>query len=199
MKKVLIQLLLISFLYSCTNKQISNIGTQLSQNQPRESLIGKINKEISRTKINDQAIYILNGVEFDKNELEYLNQLPLEDFIDVIALNKDVATKIYGQKGSNGAVVLTSFTDELLDIDYYSALDNETVVNAISKFNSQGLINKNPILVINGIPLRGEDIASKINALEQNNISEISLLKKQTAYSIYGIRAMNGVLLIDIK
>lgn len=204
MKRNLLFLLLIGSLYSCTNKQIlstSNQSTQ-SQNQLKaseDSLIGVVNREANKAALNDQAILILNGIEIEREELELLNKFKLEDFTNVTAVNKEAATKIYGQKGSNGAVIITSFTDALLSIKYYTDLKNEAVVKAIEEYNNQGLINKNPILVVNGVPLRGEEISNRINALGQNDISEINLLKKHTAYSIYGIRAINGVLLIDIK
>lgn len=202
MKKDLLVLLLVGSFYSCTNKQIASTSNQSEQSQNREtenSLIGAVNREISKANINDQAILILNGLEIDREELKLLNQLKPEDFIDITGVNKSTATKIYGEKGSNGAVIITPFTDELLGIKYYSELNNELVVNTINELNSQGLINKNPILVVNGVPLRGEDIGNTVNSLGQEDISKISLLKKQTAYSIYGIRAMNGVILIDAK
>lgn len=204
MKKNLLFLFLIGSLYSCTNKQVANstnqiITTQTQQKVGEESLIDIVNSEISKIGISDRAILILNGIKIDKEELELLNQFKLQDFTDITAVNKNAATKIYGQEGIDGAVIITSFTDELLGTKYYSDLKNKTVVNTISELNSQGLINRNPILVVNGVPLRGEDIAHTINSLSQNDIEKINLLKKQTAYSIYGIRAINGVLLIDTK
>jgi hypothetical protein len=125
--------------------------------------------------------------------------LKVSDFIDIKALNKDTASKMYNEQGEKGAVLIIPFKDELLGADYYEGLTNKIVVKAISDYESQGLININPILVINGVPLRGEEIVNRINALGENNISKIHLLKKQSAYGIYGIRAMNGVLLIDIQ
>jgi len=204
MRKCFLFLLAVISFYSCTDKQIASTSNQSEQTQKQQtegnqSLISVIDSKISKAKINDEAILILNGIEIDKEELEWLNQLQLKDFTDVTAVNKEAAIKIYGDKGRNGAIIITPFTDELLYMKYYSDLKNEVVINTIEEYNKKGLINKNPLLVINGVPLRGEEIANKINALEQNDISKIALLKKQTAYSIYGIRAMNGVLLIDTQ
>jgi hypothetical protein len=53
--------------------------------------------------------------------------------------------------------------------------------------------------MLNAIPLCGEEIVERINALGTDRMGEINLLVKKTAYAIYGIRAMNGVLLMDSK
>ncbi|MFD1014442.1 hypothetical protein [Winogradskyella rapida] len=51
-------------------------------------------------------------------------------------------------------------------------------------------------MVVSGKPLRGEEIVDHINGL---NIDKISLMERVIGYRIYGIRAINGVILIDPK
>jgi TonB-dependent SusC/RagA subfamily outer membrane receptor len=53
--------------------------------------------------------------------------------------------------------------------------------------------------LLDGQPLRGEEIASKINEPDADGIKQIDVLKKPAAYRIYGIRAINGVMLVTAK
>ncbi|MHC2990511.1 hypothetical protein OB13_02535 [Pontibacter sp. HJ8] len=204
MKKSILFSLIIILLSSCAKKQIANSSGQANQSQSQleknnENLIGRISQETAKVGIDDNALLVFDGKVIDKAELKLLNELKVTDFVEIKALSKDIAVRMYNEQGEKGAVIIIPFKDELLDTGYYEGLTNEIVVKAISEYESQGLINKNPILIINGVPLLGDEIINRINALGENDISKINLLKKQTAYSIYGIRAMNGVLLIDTQ
>jgi len=180
MKKITILYLLISVLYiSCSPKLIPN-------NKSNNSLLGIINKQIENKKISKRALIYLNDKEISDEELKRLNIFELKDFTEITFVDR--------RKSKNGVVNLTSFLDPKLDYQYYKSINDKDILNLIDKLFYDGLINKNPLLIISGKPLRGEEIASTMNNLK---IEKVNLLKRDAAYQVYGIRAINGVIMID--
>lgn len=73
--------------------------------------------------------------------------------------------------------------------------------------------NNNPLFVVDGVPLSGEDTAANgqdlgfgtsdsrnpLNFLNPNDIESISILKDASATAIYGSRGANGVVIITTK
>jgi len=67
--------------------------------------------------------------------------------------------------------------------------------------------NKEPLYVLDGMPLQGGDISGGVNSLLTNGIGNIppedilsiTILKDATAAAIYGSRAANGVIVIETK
>ncbi len=73
-------------------------------------------------------------------------------------------------------------------------------------------LNNNPLIVVDGIPLSGENTApsgntgagetsarNPLNFLNPNDIESISILKDASATAIYGSRGANGVVIITTK
>ena len=54
---------------------------------------------------------------------------------------------------------------------------------------------KDPLYIVDGVPMDAKDF----NQLDQNSISNISVLKDVSATGIYGSRAVNGVVLVTTK
>lgn len=181
MKKITILTLLISTFISCAPKLFLN-------NKGDNSLLGKINKQIENKKISKKALIYLNDKKISDEELKNLNIFELKDFTEITFIDKE--------KGKNGVINIKSFLDPKLDYQYYKSIDNKDILNLIDKLLNEGVINKNPLLIVSSKPLRGEEIASEINNLK---VDKASVLKAEAAYQIYGIRAVNGVILIDPK
>jgi hypothetical protein len=190
LKKIVLFVLFTGLLLSCSKKLIPN-------SKGPNSLIGVINNEIKNNHFSSNAPIYFNGQLIVIEELTLLNEFKLKDFTSIDFLNKKEATKKYGSKGKYGAVIVIPFIDETLSEKYYCAITNNVILAKIAELTKKGIIKSNPILVVNGIPLRGEEIATTINKLGEKGIKQINLLKKISAYEIYGIRAINGVLLID--
>jgi len=55
--------------------------------------------------------------------------------------------------------------------------------------------DKDPLYIVDGVPMDAKDF----NQLDQNSISNISVLKDASATGIYGSRAVNGVILVTTK
>ena len=65
-------------------------------------------------------------------------------------------------------------------------------IRGIGTFNSTGL---EPLVVIDGV----ESDAATMNALDPNEIMNISVLKDASSTAVYGVRGANGVILITTK
>lgn len=141
------------------------------------------------------AIYI-DDYKITEEDKEWLDLASKKDFTSVTSLDKKDAIAKFGTNGEKGAVLLTPFKDRLLDIQYYTGITNKVLLGEMIPLMAKGDIQNNPLLVVDGIPLRGEEIVKTINALSENDITRMSVLKKNAAFKIYGIRALPGVLLI---
>ena len=176
---------------SCSKKLIPTINPN--------SIISEINKSIKSGKLGETPLLVLDGDFIDLKKLKLIDEFDLKDFEKISVLSKKEAKKKYGDNGKNGAVVITPFKDDLLDQKYYQGITNGIVTKNISDNVEKGLIRENPILVLDGVPLRGNDIVEKINALKSSDIKSIDYLKEEAACRVFGVRALPGVLLITTK
>lgn len=192
MKKSLLVILITLLFISCAKKLIPNSDDE-------NALISIINSEIKSGNANDKMTIYIDNIEVSKKDLMLFNTFDSKDFTAIKVLNKLEAQQAINAKIDEKVIQVTAFKDELLDIKYYTKVDNELVTKTITSLFESGQINRNPILVLNGIPLRGDDISLKMNSIKKSEIENMSLLKKQAAYSIYGIRAINGVIIITTK
>jgi hypothetical protein len=189
MKKTLLILFLSGVLNSYAQDTIQNA-------EEPKSLMETINNQIFLKTIAEGAIIYFNDEKTNSDDLALLNEFDIKEFLTIDFLSKKEAVKKFGKEGQNGAVLLKPFIDDKLTMQYYSGITNKTVIDKIAYTTQNGSTKSNPILVVDGIPLRAEEIASTINALDETMIKQIIVLKKIVAYRIYGIRAINGVLLI---
>lgn len=193
MKKI-ITLIMFFFIYHNSISQ-----ELLLNNKGEESLIGKINKQIEQKKITQNAKFFLNDKEINLEELNAINVMKIEDIIDVQFYDIDDAIQKYGENVTDGAVNIIPFTDETLSVKYYSSIKNERILETIKKFSETGAIDLNPLIILNGKPLRGEEISTKINEIKEDEIQSINLLNKIVGYKIYGIRAVPGVIIVTLR
>lgn len=62
--------------------------------------------------------------------------------------------------------------------------------------------SNDPLIVIDGVPVQGNDIAGSgnyLNTINPDDIESISVLKDASATALYGSRASNGVLIVTTK
>jgi hypothetical protein len=189
MKKITLLLIIALTLNSCSPKLIPNEKNE-------NSLLGKINNQIENKTISKDALIYLNDNVISYQRLIELNIFDTKDFTEINYLNKKEAVKEYGGIGKNGVIKMKSFLDPLLDYEYYKEINNKEILEFIEKSSNEGIVNKNPLLVVSGKPLRGKEIASTINELK---VEKMNLIEQIVGYRIYGIRAINGVILIDPK
>ena len=189
MKKITLLIIIGLIFNSCSPKLIPNEKTE-------NSLLGKINKEIENKTISKEALIYLNEKTISYQSLLELNIFDTKDFPKVSYLDKKEGKKEFSEDGKNGVIKMESFLDPLLNYEFYKEINNKEVLEFIKKSSNEGIINKNPLLVVSGKPLRGKEIANTINEL---SIEKMTLMKRVIGYRLYGIRAINGVILIDPK
>lgn len=113
-----------------------------------------------------KPLFILDGKEIIKNELNNLDPNKIES-INVIKDNS--ATTIYGEKGKNGVIIITS------------------------KNNNNNL--GNPTYIVDGV-YSDKGVVDKINA---SDIASVNVLKGNEAIKMYGEKGKNGVVTINTK
>lgn len=189
MKKITLLLVISLFLNSCSPKLIPNEKNE-------NSLLRKVNNQIENKTISKDALIYLNEKVISYQNLIELNIFDIKDFPEINYINKKEGEKEYGEIGKNGVIKMKSFLDPLLDYEYYKEINNKEILEFIEKSSIDANINKNPLLVVSGKPLRGKEIASTINELK---VEKMNLMNQVIGYRLYGIRAINGVILIDPK
>ncbi|MEP5253803.1 MAG: hypothetical protein ABJQ39_02010 [Winogradskyella arenosi] len=189
MKKIALFVLILVSFNSCSPQLIPN-------EKKEDSLLGDINKQIENKTISKDALIYLNDETISYERLLELNSFSLKDFPEISYLNKKGGEQEFGEIGENGVIKIASFLDPLLSPKFYEGITNKAILEFIENASKEGQINNNPLLVVSGKPLRGEEIVDHINGL---NIDKISLMERVIGYRIYGIRAINGVILIDPK
>lgn len=104
--------------------------------------------------------------------------------------------------------VSTNFLDGLVnrmpglminnDVNFVSTAPNANTSNSRALFNIRGIstisANQNPLIVVDGYPTE-----LTLNMIDPNEIKSVTILKDAAAATIYGVRASNGVIVIERK
>ncbi|WP_417351765.1 YfbK domain-containing protein [Flavobacterium alkalisoli] len=162
---------------------------------------------------NVEPLYVVDGLPVDEKTFRNLNQ----NDITSIAVYKDaVATSIYGNRGANGVVVISTINPGVLtpnvsngtydisdgsDTTYRNLpgqilgvqedADKSIDITSLTTFRGYNP----PLYVIDGMPV-DEETAKTINA---NDIASVTILKNASATSLYGARGANGVVILTTK
>lgn len=130
-------------------------------------------KEIIQTvkpNFTDSPLFVIDGKE---GEVSNVNP---NDITSVSVLKDKSATAIYGEKGKNGVVIIT------------------TKKNTSIKWNDSPGI-PNPIYMIDDKEVSKEII----DAIKPESIESVSVFKDESAKSLYGEKGKNGVIVIKLK
>ena len=118
------------------------------------------------------AIYIVNKEEISKDEMMDIDPLTIES---VNILKDKTATDVYGEKGKNGAIVITTKKESK---EFYGD----------SKL-------KPSIIMVNGI----EVTESEMKSIEPSRIESMNVIKEKNAIALYGEKGKNGAIIITTK
>lgn len=158
-----------------------------------------VSQAVAEGKTGKYPLFVIEGNPLKGEQInEHLSAIRREDITEVRVLPKREARAKYGSDGRQGAVELTPVTDELLSTRYYD-YHNPLVRQLVGQLQRRGLVQAQPLFVLDGQPLRGDEIRTRLSGLEDEEIAAVEVLKQTTAYEIYGIRAHNGVVLISTK
>jgi TonB-dependent SusC/RagA subfamily outer membrane receptor len=122
----------------------------------------------------DKPLLLIDGEINDNSNLHSLNP----DNIESISVLKDKsATSIYGDKGKNGVIIITTKKGK----------------KAIDKINKS---LDNALFVVDG---EIKDTYFDINSIKPENLESVNILKDKAAIEKYGVKGKNGVIEIEIK
>ena len=166
---------------------------------PQEIEVGTrsvINMTLSQdVRALDEVVVTALGIEREKKALGYsVTQVAGEDFTESRAINLGAAL--------SGKVAGVNVTPTASG----AAGSTRVIIRGGSSLSG----NDQPLYIINGIPIDnttlgsaslwgGSDAGDGLASLNPDDIASISVLKGNTAASLYGARASNGVILITTK
>ena len=145
----------------------------------------------------------------DGTEVPNVKGLKPDNIESISVLKDNSATAIYGAKGKNGVILVTTKTDVsqkadsaqqkiafekmITELEQQKNQKEEVKENPISSFSLNNKLKDNPLLFVDG-----EEVPS-IDEIKPKDIESISVLKDNSATAIYGTKGKNGVILITTK
>ncbi|MBW8330702.1 MAG: TonB family protein [Prolixibacteraceae bacterium] len=159
-----------------------------------EGFIIKEPQKIKFSAVNsNQPLYILDGKEISYQELSGISPEKIES---ISVLKNESATKMYGEKGKNGVVLIeskktTSANSDVTVVGYGTTPDN-LLKSGIRLGTAKG---NEPLIVRDGVI----SPHLKMDDINPNEIESINVLKNESATTKYGENGKNGVLEINMK
>lgn len=156
------------------NKASKSVGfnvTGYDKNEESIEVSGKSGGKIQVTlpeNAEHQPLYIVNG-----KEVETIENISPDDVAAVSVMKNATATTLYGKKGENGVVLIT------------------TQAGAKNKLDFGG---KSPLVFVDGVKSDKD-----LNDIDPDDIKSISVLKDASVLANYGAEAKDGVILITTK
>ncbi len=142
---------------------------------------------------NAEPLFIVDGVPVDEATFRNLNQ---NDITSAQVLKDAAATSIYGNRGANGVIVITTTKGTTLNLNT-AALDNQS--DSEKRALLQGVVttrgNSTPLYILDGMPVDEETVKN----MNVNDVANIRVIKDAGATSLYGMRGSNGVVVIKTK
>jgi TonB-dependent SusC/RagA subfamily outer membrane receptor len=144
--------------------------------------------------LNGQPLYVVNGVETTSTNLNEISP----DSIESISVLKDQsATALYGDKGKNGVVVITTKKygqnnkSGNVTIGYGN---NAALLGNPAPFGTTTGKTNQPLIIVNG-----KESGQTLNNIDPATIESVFVLKNEKATEKYGEKGKNGVLEIITK
>ena len=149
-----------------------------------------------RTLDGKQPLYVLDGVVKEK-DLD-LKTIKPDEIESISVLKNASATAVYGDKGKDGVVIITSKKGTNVRVE--GVQGNLVGINSDVKESELSLRGASegtkPLIVLDG-EVKGKDF--EINTIKPNEIESISVLKGNSAVQLYGEDGKNGVIDIITK
>ena len=145
-----------------------------------------LKKENKNDRKNSNLI-ILDGKEISQHEMDAISPIRIKS---VEVLKDKVATEIYGEKGKDGVILITSFKNT----------DKEKITVVESDYQQKNTISisnngARPLYILDG-----KEISKKeMEAIDPSTFGHIEILKDASATKKYGKKGENGVVIITSK
>ncbi len=148
-----------------------------------------------------QPLIIVDGVI----EMQDVNNIPPETIESISVLKKESLTKIYGDKGKNGVILITTkkgasaSKNTPIDVKvtgYANDQKENQNTQPSTGFQIESTQNESkPLIVVNGVIAEDQNM-DKINP---ETIQSVTVIKDETSTKKYGKKGKNGVLEITLK
>ncbi len=129
-----------------------------------------------------QPLYVVDGVETTN-----IDEMLPENIAQIDVLKKESSTAVYGEKGKNGVILITTKKNSE---NGENAKNEEIAINK-SKYNAE---KADPLILVNG-----KETGKKVNDIDPETIQSISVLKEESATKKHGEKGKNGVIEITLK
>ena len=162
--------------------RVSYIGMQ-SQNMAISKGMMRIVLKID-AQVLDEVVVTAMGISRNKKALGY------------------AATSVKGDEIANSRTVnpMNALQGKVAGVDISTAPGPGATQNVIIR-GASSFGNNQPLYVVDGVPITNDqvDFGSGINALNPDDIADMTVLKGAAATALYGSRAANGVVMITTK
>jgi TonB family protein len=180
-----------------TLKPAENVSTQTFKVQSNSPL-----KFGDANSFGKQPLIIVDGVI----GMQDVNNIPPETIEFINVLKDESATKVYGDKGKNGVILITTkkgaSASQNTPIDvkvtgYANNQNENTSTNTGVKIRSTGTseTGSKPLIVIDGVIAEDQNM----DKIEPNTVESMNVLKGEMATKKYGEKGKNGVIEITMK
>jgi TonB family protein len=152
-------------------------------------------------------LYVLDGQPLTADEL---NKISPNDIESINVLKDASATSIYGEKGKNGVILITSKVKEVKGLKLQEVVVEGVVPEGRKTDPKKETIQLNDVVVVGYGPDKkapeplyikeGKKISKEdFGAIKPEEIEAINILKDKTGVEKYGDDAKNGVIEIKLK
>jgi TonB family protein len=149
-----------------------------------------------------KPLVIIDGVI---SEIQSPDKVPSDSIASISILKGESATILYGDKGKNGVVLITSKrgastskkgTSEIKVVGYGND-QKENQANTGFQIRSAGTSENEPkpLIVIDGVIAENQSM----NKIDPETIESVSVIKNEVSTNKYGEKARNGVIEITLK
>jgi hypothetical protein len=165
-----------------------SIKIQSTKNSKKVILIEDENDSNIIIEESDEPLFIINGNIVDKSIFEDVDS---EDILSVFILDEEKAENKYGEKGENGAVIMSKKNSKIKVIES----DSNHIIHLNSKNRLITDTNENePLFILNGKIISKKEI----NAVNPNEIESMEVYKGEEAQKLYGDKGKNGVIILKL-
>ena len=134
-----------------------------------------------KTIIPEKALILLDGKVID---MATMTTMSPDEIYSMNILKGKAATDIYGKKGKNGVIMITSKkpgTEKKMSFTY--------------RMDSTGKVKGKPLYIINGKEISDVDFKD----IDAKQIESVSVLKDKSMTTAYGLKGKDGVVIITMK
>ncbi len=187
------------------SKKYSTLRFQLNDTLP---LTGKVSQiQVRSFSLNDnngeRPLFIIDGKEIDES---CINKLDPKEIESLEVLKDKSSLKIYGTKGQNGVILVTTKRNNLSpdQLSVFAPKSKDESPEEIKESQDVNFkattmlrslsISKQPLIVIDGVASE-----KGIEDVNPEDIESMSILKDASASNIYGEKGKHGVIVITTK